>query len=240
MPLRPRREPLLRHSGRNLVLALLGFLLQRWLQQPLVTPLARQVEAHNLGLLRQRPLRRLPQGLQTFLALLLLDYTIYLWHVLLHRVPLLWRFHLVHHADLDLDSSTALRFHAGELLCSIPYRLAQIRLLGIAPGSLALWQKLFFGSVVFHHANLRLSDWLDRWLSPLLMTPRLHGIHHSTDPADSDANFSAGLTLWDRLHRSLRGHGSQIKIGVADFQQPAEVSLGKLLTLPFGRVPPAL
>src|SRR5215208_1822575 len=103
-----------------------------------------------------------------------MDYTLYLWHMLTHRVPALWRFHQVHHCDLDMDASTALRFHFAEMAISVPYRAAQVAVLGVAPRPLSIWQTFLFVSILFHHSNLRLPLWLERRLSWMIVTPRMH------------------------------------------------------------------
>jgi sterol desaturase/sphingolipid hydroxylase (fatty acid hydroxylase superfamily) len=149
-------------------------------------------------------------------ALVLLDYTLYLWHVLTHRVPLLWRLHAIHHADRDLDVTTAVRFHVGEMLLSIPFRAAQVRVIGASPRALTLWQALLLGSILFHHSNLRLSERADRWLSWLVVTPRLHGIHHAIDARLRESNWSNGLALWDVLHGTRMAGVPQPEIGLQD------------------------
>src|SRR5262249_29421141 len=121
-PLRAVVEPRSRHLGRNSVLAALGFPVVGLLQAPLLAGLLAWTQRHGIGLLR---LVELPDALAVAASVVLLDYTLWHWHWLTHRVPWLWRFHLVHHTDRDLDASTALRFHAGELILSIPYRAAQ-------------------------------------------------------------------------------------------------------------------
>src|SRR3546814_2584537 len=105
-------------------------------------------------------------------------YTLYVWHLLLHRVPLLWRCHVAHHVDLDLDASTALRFHFAELALSVPWRAAQIVLIGVSPRALSVWQTALLLSVLFHHSNARLPPAMERRLNRLIVTPRMHGIHH--------------------------------------------------------------
>jgi sterol desaturase/sphingolipid hydroxylase (fatty acid hydroxylase superfamily) len=124
--------------------------------------------------------------------------------VLTHRVPLLWRFHLVHHVDLDLDASTALRFHFGELLFSVPWRAAQVIVIGVSPTSYLVWQGLVFFSILFHHSNVALPIKLERWVVRFVVTPRMHGIHHSVVRGETDANWSSGLALWDWLHGTFR------------------------------------
>lgn len=162
-------------------------------------------------------------------AFLLLDYTMYLWHFATHRVPVLWRLHRVHHVDLDMDASTALRFHAVDMALSIPLRRAQVRLLGVSPRALAVWEAFFGASVLFHHANLRLAS--DARLAWLLTTPGMHDIHHRAEISATDSNWSSGLSLWDRLHGTLRLTPSAAPIGVPGYPEP--VGLGEALVLPF-------
>jgi sterol desaturase/sphingolipid hydroxylase (fatty acid hydroxylase superfamily) len=169
------------------------------------------------------------------LAVVALDYTLYLWHVLTHRVPFLWRFHQVHHVDLDLDASTAIRFHFGEMALSVPWRAAQVLVLGVSPRALALWQKLTLIEILFHHSNLELPLEVERWLCCFVVTPRMHGIHHSIVEEEINSNWSSGLTLWDFLHGTLRLDVPQdeIIIGVPAYRKPEELTLPNLLAMPF-------
>lgn len=235
---RGRRESKLVRQLRNLSLAGLGSLTLQLLEDPLVRPLAKRVQQRRWGLLQQR---RLPPAIEVVAGVLLLDYTLYLWHVLTHRVPLLWRFHAAHHMDLDMDASTAIRFHFGELALSVPYRAAQVLLFGITPRTLGVWQAFTFASILFHHSNLGLSPELDRRLQMIWVTPRLHGIHHSAVPGETNSNWSSGLTIWDRLHRTFRCDVSQstITIGVAGLDQPRQVTFRRTLQMPF-TPPPAV
>lgn len=232
-PLRRRRhEPKLRRMERNAVIGGIAAVTVQLLEQPLVLPLARAVERRRWGLLAALPL---PPAMATLAALVALDYTLYLWHVLVHRVPLLWRFHAVHHADLDLDASTAIRFHFGELAVSVPWRAAQVAIIGVTPHALTLWQTLTLFSVMFHHSNVRLPAALERLVGLLLVTPRMHGIHHSQREDEANSNWSSGLSLWDRLHGTLRLDVPQdrITIGVVGYDEPSEVTVSRMLTAPF-------
>ena len=231
-PLRPRLEPSARHAARNLTLGALSAAVLAVVDRPVTSVLAQHVARDGWGLLKALPLSA---AAEIALGLLLLDYTIFLWHGLLHRAPLLWRFHEVHHTDLDVDATTALRFHGGELIASVAWRSAQIVLLGIGPGTLAIWHSVLFLSVLFHHSNVRLPLRLERALSRLVMTPRLHGLHHSVKPEEMRSNLSSGLTLWDALHGTLRRDlpSDAVTIGVADQRQPLPVR--RLLELPLRR-----
>ncbi len=230
-PLRRRVEPGLPRLARNLSLGVLGAVAVQLAERPLVEPIARRVDRDNLGLL---PALRLPRALESAAAFVLLDYTLYLWHVLLHRAPWLWRFHEVHHADLDLDASTAIRFHFGELALSAPWRAAQVRLIGVRPDVLHAWQDMVLALIVFHHSNLRLPAWCERLLSAVIVTPRLHGIHHSTRGDEMNSNWSSGLAVWDLLHRTRRADVAQdaLLIGV-DGYTASELTLPRLLAMPF-------
>lgn len=231
-PLRQNVEPKLRREGRNLLVAALGAATMRFVERPVVEPLARLVEEQRLGLLKQI---RLPKWLEVALAVLLLDYTLYLWHVLTHRQPFLWRFHVVHHVDLDLDVSTALRFHFGELTLSVPWRAGQVLLIGAGPLSLSVWQTLLFLSILFHHSNVELPITVERFLNRLIVTPRMHGIHHSIIEEEVNSNWSSGLTIWDWMHGTLRLNVPQneITIGVPGYRDAEDVKLLKILQLPF-------
>ena len=233
-PLRRETESKAIRNWRNLSVAGFGGIVLQLCEQPVVAPLTELVERKNLGLLK---IVRLPKFLETILAVVLMDYTLYLWHVLTHKIPFLWRFHLVHHVDLDLDASTALRFHFGELFISVLWRSAQILIIGVSPVSFAAWQLFLFPSILFHHSNVRLPRALDERLQNFIVTPRLHGIHHSTVRAETDSNWSSGLTVWDRVHGTFRSDVAQreITVGVPAYQAAEAVTLGKILPLPFAK-----
>ena len=231
-PLRAASEPKLKHEARNLVVAGAGALALRLIEKPIAGPLAALVERRRWGLLKCWPL---PNCLEAALAVVLMDYTLYIWHVLTHRVSWLWRFHVVHHIDLDLDTSTALRFHFGELTISVAWRAGQILLIGVSPRALSLWQSLLFLSILFHHSNVELPIKVERILNRLLVTPRMHGIHHSIIRTETDSNWSSGLTVWDWLHGTLQLNVPQaeIDIGVPAYRSPEDVTLPQSLALPF-------
>ena len=225
-------EPRVRHHVRNGAVAALAAVTVQLLERPVVQPLARYVERRRWGLLKAM---RLPPWAEAAAALLLLDYTLYVWHVLVHRVPALWRFHAVHHVDLDLDASTAVRFHFGELAISIPWRAAQVAAIGVSPATLHLWQQAVLVSILFHHSNVRLPARAERLLEHLVVTPRLHGIHHADVEEIRNSNWSSGLTVWDWLHGTLLTDVPQdaIRIGVEGYEDPADVALPRILAMPF-------
>jgi len=231
-PLRHQKEPGLERVGRNLAIGLTAGATTAISEFPLVGPVQRVSERWRLGLLRRLPV---PRALRVILGFLLLDYTLYLWHWINHRSSFLWRFHAVHHVDRDLDSTTGVRFHFGELAMAAVFRAMQVALLGVDRGTLRLWQQMLVLSVVFHHSNLELPIETEQLLNAILVTPRMHGIHHSTRVDETNANFSSLLSCWDRLHRSLRLDVPQgtVTIGVAGFSESEDVTLERSLTLPF-------
>lgn len=233
-PLRRATEPKLRRDARNLAVAALGAATLIVLERPVVEPLAGFVERRRWGLVKKF---NLPRWLEMPAALLLMDYTLCVWHILLHRVPLLWRFHQVHHVDLDLSTSTALRFHFGELALSIPWRVLQVLAIGTSPRALKWSQNLLLLSVMFHHSNLRLPAGWERFLVHLIVTPRMHGIHHSIVPEETNSNWSSGLTVWDWLHGSLKLNIPQqhVRIGVPAYRNAKELKLTRILRMPFER-----
>lgn len=237
---RPLRRPTQSKPARdvrNLGTALISAVVVGLIEVPTVRPLADLVERRNWGIRRLH----LPQWAEIVLAVLLMDYTLYFWHVAIHRCKFLWRFHQVHHVDLDMDVTTALRFHFGEILLSVPYRWTQILLLGVGRRSLAIWQRFLLLCVIFHHSNLKLPPPLESLLAGFVMTPRLHTIHHSTVQGETNSNWSSGLTLWDKLHGTFRRDvpTEDVRIGVPAFQDPKELTLIGLLKMPFGRQRPS-
>lgn len=231
-PLRKQVESKRRHETRNLLIAGLGAVALQIVGAPAVKPLSRMVERRQWGIVPQLGLSPALETLAIFLAM---DYTFYLWHVMAHKSPWLWRFHQVHHADLDLDASTALRFHFGELLAGVPFQAAQVALIGVAPVNLARWQTFFLLSILFHHSNLKIPYRWERKLSLMVVTPRMHGIHHSLVQEEADSNWSSGLNVWDRIHRTLRLNVPQstVEIGLAAYRTPWSVRLKRMLMLPF-------
>jgi sterol desaturase/sphingolipid hydroxylase (fatty acid hydroxylase superfamily) len=231
-PLRKAKDPGPERVGRNLVLGLLAAMTTAATQAPLVRRTQTLAERRQLGLLRVLPM---PRVLRVVLGFLLLDYTLYLWHWLNHRSDLLWRFHSVHHADLDLDASTGIRFHFGELALAAAFRCAQVLLIGVDRQTLAWWQRCLFASVVFHHSNLELPEASESAIVPITVTPRMHGIHHATRPEWMNTNYSSLLSIWDRLHGTwcLDVPQGAITIGVGSMQRREDVTLERSVALPF-------
>ena len=231
-PLRRQRESKPRRVARNLTAGGISLAVVTILQTPFLVPATRWAEQRHFGLLNLMDLYR---PVRIALAIVLLDYTLWVWHRINHVVPFFWRFHLVHHVDRDMDASTAFRFHFGEQALSVGYRIGQIMLLGIDPVSLWIWQGLLAVSVVFHHSNIRLPVALERALVKVIVTPRMHGIHHSNYRNEANGNWASLFSAWDYLHGTvlLGVPQDSVEIGVPAYGREEDVTLGKILLMPF-------
>lgn len=187
------------------------------------------------GLLNQDPL---PDRLAVILSVVVLDFAIYLQHVMFHAVPGLWRLHRVHHADLDFDVTTGARFHPIEIVLSMLFKFAVIVVLGAPALSVVAFEVLLNATAMFNHSNARLPVVLDRVLRRFVVTPDMHRVHHSTEDHEANSNFGFNLPVWDRLFGTYQdqpatGHEKMV-IGIRDFRDPKQVDrLVGMLTLPF-------
>ncbi len=224
--LRRRVQPRTKRAVINSVVSLPAFSLLRLLLLPVMVKLA----ATNKQ-------KKQTAASQLF-AFLFMDATNYAWHILNHRLPFLWRFHLVHHTDRDLDITTAFRFHFGEMIGSVLFRGACAKLSGATPVTVLVYEIAFEAATQFHHSNLRLPIETERLINYFFVTPRMHGIHHSTIRNETDSNYSVIFSFWDRLFRTLRLNVPQdeIVIGVPGYDHPGELTIGHLLKLPFGKI----
>lgn len=222
----------LKRDIRNLAVAGLAAAAMQFIEFPVAIGIIMRAQQKHSGLLQIAPA---PGWVKSIAAILLLGYTLYFWHRLTHRISLLWRFHQVHHVDREMDATTALRFHFGEITLSVVFRAAQVWLIGPAPASYAAWQLFLFFCILFHHANIRLPLVWERHLARLVVTPRLHGIHHSVVPEEVNSNWSSGLTIWDWLHGTLKTSVPQdsIVIGVEGLRGDREQELRNVMALPF-------
>lgn len=178
-----------------------------------------------------------PVWLEIAVAFVLLDFTIYLQHVLFHAVPGLWRFHRMHHADLDFDVTTGLRFHPVEILASMALKWAAIAALGAPAVAVLLFEVVLNATSMFNHGNVRIPRQLDRWLRWWVVTPEMHRVHHSIARRETNSNFGFNLPWWDRLLGTYRdqpeGGHEGMTIGIEQFREPRELGLRQLLTQPF-------
>lgn len=237
--MRPRRPSTIPRAQRwtgNLLLAFLGALAVRIFFPAAAVGIAIAAEAGSLGFMRHIPLGPVAA---VVLGVVLLDLAIYLQHVLFHAIPLLWRFHRVHHADPDFDVSTAMRFHPVELLVSMGIKGLVILALGPPAVAVMIFEVLLNVGALFTHANIRLPGHLDRLLRWVVVTPDMHRIHHSVERRETNSNFGFNLTVWDRVfgsyRRTARLPAGHIVTGQADLADPAQtIRIAGLLKLPFG------
>jgi sterol desaturase/sphingolipid hydroxylase (fatty acid hydroxylase superfamily) len=197
-----------------------------------LTGIATMAQAHGFGLLN---FVALPSWLAFAIALLALDFAVWAQHLILHRVPFLWRLHRVHHGDTAMDISTALRFHPFEILASLAFKAAIVALLG-APAQAAFVFEIILGAgALFSHANILVPHWLERPLRLVLITPALHLIHHSPNPIETNANFGFSTSLWDRLFGTYRSTAlpGEERIGLEDWRAPSDQTLKSMLGNPF-------
>ncbi|MBM4284239.1 MAG: sterol desaturase family protein [Deltaproteobacteria bacterium] len=235
--LRPLRRLKRRRGPRwtvNLGITALSFAAGSLVVRPVALGLAVWATQSSYGFLHWLPL---PAWTHAALGFLWLDLTFYWWHRANHVYPLLWRFHNVHHVDPDMDVTTSFRFHFGETLYSTAFRVLQVGLAGVGPATYLLYEIFFNVATMFHHSNLRLPLALERVLNLVTVTPRMHGLHHSTVGMETNSNYAVVFRWWDRLHGTLRLNvpQAQVVIGVPGYLRPGDNRLVNLLGLPFLR-----
>jgi len=191
-------------------------------------------EAQGWGLFR---VLEAPAWLGVIASLVLLDIAIYLQHVLFHAVPVLWRLHRMHHADLEFDVTTGARFHPFEILLSMGIKLGVVAALGTPAVAVLVFEMLLNGTSMFNHGNVRLPERLDRVLRWIVVTPDMHRVHHSIVARETNSNFGFNLPWWDRLFGTYRaqpaaGYDAMI-IGIEQFRDPHELRLDRMLLQPF-------
>ena len=191
------------------------------------------------GLLSLLPFS-LPFYLELILGIILLDLLIYLQHVACHYVPVLWRFHKVHHADRDLDVTTGVRFHPVEAILSMLYKCAVIALLGPIALSVVIFEIVLNASAMFNHANVAIPKKIDTFLRWFIITPDVHRIHHSTNVAETNSNYGFFLSIWDRIGKTYKsqpeaGHDDMV-IGLSSYQTQNPSKIIWCLTLPFKKI----
>nr|WP_275658498.1 sterol desaturase family protein [Vibrio diabolicus] len=179
----------------------------------------------------------LPAWLNVLLAVILLDFVIYVQHVVFHYVKPLWKLHRMHHADLDIDVTTGARFHPIEIIISMGVKIATVFILGVSPIAIVVFEIVLNASAMFNHSNAKLALSVDQKLRNVIVTPDMHRVHHSVIAKETNSNFGFFLSVWDRLFGTYRaqpelGH-DDVVIGIPEIRNEAEQRLDKLLTQPF-------
>ena len=218
----------------NIGIVVLNSVLLRVLIPTAAVGLALTAESQAWGLFNQVGL---PVWLEFVAAIVLLDFVVYLQHVMFHAVPVLWHLHRMHHADLDFDVTTGSRFHPLEILLSMLLKMVAVLMLGPAAAAVVLFEVLLNASSLFNHGNVRMPRALDRMLRSLVVTPDMHRVHHSIDPRETNSNFGFNLSVWDRLLGTYRaqpalGHDA-MTIGIEQFREPGASRIDRLVIQPF-------
>lgn len=180
-------------------------------------------------------------GLAMLIAIICLDLVIYWQHRLMHKLPILWRLHQVHHADLDMDVTTALRFHTLEMVLSMAIKCAVVILLGVPVFAVIVFEVILNASAMFNHSNLQLASSVDKQLRKWIVTPDMHRVHHSTAKAEQNTNYGFFLSFWDRLFHSYCAYPAkgqkQMEIGIAEQREAKDVASFKgVILMPFKRI----
>jgi sterol desaturase/sphingolipid hydroxylase (fatty acid hydroxylase superfamily) len=233
----PRRGLEMRRALRwtnNLALTALNGVLVRAVLPVTAIAVAEVAAEHGAGLFNLFPV---PYPLAVLLSILALDLAIYLQHLMFHAVPLLWRLHRMHHADLDFDVTTGARFHPVEILLSMLIKFAVILVLGPPWVAVLVFEVLLNATAMFNHGNVRMPAGVDRVLRWLVVTPDMHRVHHSVNRRETNSNFGFNLPWWDRLFGTYRaqpqaGH-ERMTIGIEQFRTARELWLDRMLLQPF-------
>ena len=235
--LAPRRALAVGRGRRwpgNLGIVVLDTVLVRVLIPVAAVGAAAYAAQRGWGLLNITPW---PFWLDAVAGFVVLDLAIYAQHVAFHKVPWLWRLHRMHHADLDIDVTTGLRFHPIEILLSMLIKMVVVVLVGVPAVAVVVFEVVLNATSMFNHANAAMPPWLDRVVRLLVVTPDMHRVHHSVLRHETDSNFGFNLPWWDRLFRTYRvapeaGHDG-MTVGLPVFRDPKELRLDRLLSQPF-------
>lgn len=221
----------------NLTLTLLNSMLVRWLFPLAAVSAALWSVEHRWGLFS---LFGIPQWISGLTVIIILDFTIYMQHVFFHKIPFFWRFHRMHHTDLDIDVTTGARFHPIEILLSMVIKIAVIIMLGAPVWSVIAFEILLNATSMFNHSNIFINQKADKILRTILVTPDMHRVHHSVLIKETDSNFGFNLSWWDRIfgtyrNQPERGH-KEMTIGLANYRDKKWLTLPWMLAVPFSSI----
>jgi len=233
-PRRPLITSKVKRWLSNLGLVLIDSIAVRLIFPTALVGFALLVQQRGWGLFNQF---ELPYLLKVIFSVLILDFIIYLQHILFHVVPLFWRLHMVHHTDMDIDATTGVRFHPIEIILSMGIKMMAAILIGPPPIAVVIFEVLLNGTSMFNHGNVRYSQNIDSILRLLVVTPEMHRVHHSTIRWESNSNLGFNFPWWDRLFGTYRPQPAQghleMTIGLDQYKEPKKLTLPWLLVLPF-------
>ncbi|MFC1770011.1 sterol desaturase family protein [Nitrospirota bacterium] len=235
--LAPKRElttPKISRWSTNLGLTFLNTVILRWVFPAGAVGIALFAEQNAIGIFNIRPYNIVTAGVLSFI---LLDMSIYVQHLIMHRVGFLWRLHMMHHTDLDLDVTSGARFHPLEIIISMLYKIIIILILGAPAWTVIIFEIALNAGAMFNHSNVSIPGWIDTPLRLTIVTPDMHRVHHSVIIKELNTNFGFFLSWWDRLFRTYtpqpsRGH-KNMTIGLANHQDSKLLTLPLLIALPF-------
>lgn len=234
IPCRKTQFSRLKHWIVNLSLVALGSIVVRFLLPMTPFQLAQNGEISHFGILNQLDISQMTKVL---IAIVVLDLVVYFQHVMFHAVPLLWKLHMVHHADIDYDVTTGGRFHPVEIFISAWIKIGAVYLLGAPAVSVVLFEVILNGTAMFNHSNVRLPLGLDRVLRLFLVTPDMHRVHHSIIPSETNSNFGFNFPFWDRFWGTYKAHPdlgqTGMTIGLSQFRDSRVVNFLWMLKAPF-------
>lgn len=233
-PLRPLSVPKLRRWGANLAIVGLDALLIRLLFSGGLMGVAVVAAQQRWGLLNSLGWA---SWVNVLIAIVVLDCTLYLQHVLFHTVPAFWRLHMMHHSDLDCDATTGVRFHPGEVALSTLIKVVVVVVIGAAPVAVLSFEVLLNATSIFNHSNVRMPFRMEGLLRWIVVTPNMHRIHHSVVLTETNSNFGFNLPWWDRLFGTYRADPARgqrgMTLGLQQFRDPARLTFVRMLALPF-------
>jgi len=239
VPMFAGRSRRISHGAANVLLGIMNALVGSLLFGTALLVATQWSRGNSIGLLQHLP-QVWPLWMRFVIGLVLIDLWMYLWHRLNHNVPFLWRFHAVHHADRELDATSAVRFHTGELILSGAARLVLLPVLGVSLPMLLVYELMLLPVILFHHSNVRIAPTVDGLLRPIIVTPWMHCVHHSMLREETNSNYGSVLSVWDRLFGSfrLRDNTSEIELGLTDdTSEKTWRTLGGTLSRPFKSKP---
>lgn len=232
IPYRPSTIPKLKRWFNNLGLTVFNSIILNLLFAGLTIQTAMYVNERHQGILNLWPL---PHWSKILATIIFLDFILYVWHLLNHEMPFFWRFHRVHHSDLNMDVSTAARFHLGELAISAVIKIGLIFFLGADLIGIFLFESLVVFTSQFQHSSLKVPGWFEKLYWVLFVPPSMHRIHHSVVIEERNTNYGTIFSVWDRVLETLlsRVDQARIRIGVGAYQKPEKLKFHHLLVMPF-------
>ncbi len=218
----------------NLSIVIIGNFLMRLIFPLLAIEMAILSRNYSWGIFNQF---EIPYWVNIIFTIIILDLVIYLQHVMFHAVPIFWRAHRMHHADLDFDVTTGIRFHPIEVILSMGIKIGSVALIGASPIGVLIFEILLNATSMFSHSNINLPISIDRVLRCIIVTPDMHRVHHSIQEHETNSNFGFSFSFWDRifgtyLNQPSEGH-LKMTIGITDFRNPKYLRLDWLLLIPF-------